>query len=265
MSLQTAATEWRLDDPAINGMSVDVEEHFHVYAFNRCIPRRDWDLQASRVERNVNRILQLFSDAATTATFFILGWVAERNPHLVSMIVDAGHEIGSHGYEHVPIYQQTRSEFRTDIRRSKSILEDLTGKQIVGYRAPTFSLISSSVWAFAARFAVVPGGHKVVECPVSTVDWAGRCWSFGGGGHFRMLPYVTFRWGLRRINLKEKKPCFFYFHPWELDSEQPRVLGAGLRSRFRHYTNLERMESKIRRLLADFRWERFDRVLHLPG
>lgn len=272
----------------INGMSVDVEEHFQVQAFADCIPHASWNLLPSRVERNVHVLLDLFADHGTKATFFTLAWIAERHPGLVRAIVAAGHEIASHGCEHIPVYEQTPAEFREDAGRSKSILEDLAGVPVSGYRAASFSVIPRSSWAFAEleqvgyRYSssIVPVQHDIygfpgaprfrhtptssgqlIECPASTVKAGGRLWACGGGGFFRFFPYPLFRWAVRRVNERDQQPHFFYMHPWEIDPGQPRVTAARPRSRFRHYVNLKRTKPRLQQLLRDFRWDRYDRVL----
>ena len=269
-------------------MSVDVEEHFQVQAFADCIPRAAWDALPSRVERNVNRLLELFDEAGVHATFFTLAWVAERHPQLVRAIVAGGHEIASHGCEHIPVYAQTPAEFREDAGSSKAILENIAGVQVSGYRAASFSVIPKSAWAFeeleragyrysssivpvqhdiygfpgAPRFSHKPtAARQLTECPASTVNVAGRLWASGGGGFFRFFPYPLFRWAIRRVHAEDQQPHFFYMHPWEIDPDQPRVAAARPRSRFRHYVNLHRTEPRLRRLLRDFRWDRYDRVL----
>jgi polysaccharide deacetylase family protein (PEP-CTERM system associated) len=274
--------------PVVNVMSVDVEEHFHVAAFDRQISPTDWDNLPSRVEANTNRLLDLFSEAGVQATFFILGWVAERHPALVRRVHDAGHEIASHGYAHEPAFRQSREEFAADARRSKVVLEDAAGCRVIGYRAASFSIVKRNQWAFeelegagylysssvnpvrhdiygfpeAPRFDYTPEGTSLVECPVTTIELAGNRLPCGGGGYFRLLPYGLFRWALRQVNA-DGHPCYFYTHPWEFDPDQPRVANAPWRSRFRHYTNLRRTEGRLRQLLADFQWTRFDRLLGL--
>ena len=274
----------------VNGMSVDVEEHFQVQAFADCIPRAAWDTTPSRVERNVNRLLELFAEHAVHATFFTLAWVAKRHPRLVRSIAAGGHEIASHGCEHIPVYAQTPAEFREDASSSKAILESIAGVQVAGYRAASFSVIPASAWAFdelervgyqysssivpvqhdiygfpgAPRFSHRPtAARRLTECPASTVKVAGRLWASGGGGFFRFFPYPLFRWAIRRLHAQDHQPHFFYMHPWEIDPDQPRVASARLRSRFRHYVNLHRTEPRLERLLRDFRWDRYDRVLGL--
>jgi polysaccharide deacetylase family protein (PEP-CTERM system associated) len=268
-------------------MTVDVEDYFQVAAFAEKVRREDWDSYPCRVERNVDRILGIFADSGVTATFFTLGWIAERYPGVVRQIVRGGHELASHGYEHVKIHSQTPDAFRQDIRRTKAILEDIGGQRIRGYRAASFSIDQRSLWAFdvlaeeghdysssvypikhdhygmpeASRFSFRPTArHPIVEIPISTVNLFNRNLPSGGGGYFRLLPYGVSRWTLRRIAEKDKQPAIFYFHPWELDPDQPRFEEVSFRSRFRHYVNLGAMENRLRAVLRDFRWDRMDRV-----
>jgi polysaccharide deacetylase family protein (PEP-CTERM system associated) len=276
------------DTPAttiVNALSIDVEDYFHVSAFSSRIQPSDWERMPCRVERNVSRILEMLASAQAKATFFTLGWVAERYPALVRQIVDGGHELASHGFAHGRAHQLVHEGFLADIRLAKAVLEDIAGRDVRGYRAPSFSVGPSNPWAFdciaeagyrysssiypirhdhygvpdAPRFAheVRPG---LLEVPVATVRMFDANWPAGGGGYFRLLPYACSRWSLRRINHVDGKPAMFYFHPWEIDPEQPRVDGIGIKARFRHYVNLDRMEARLKRLLADFRWERADRV-----
>lgn len=277
-----------VDGQIVNVMSVDVEEHFQVAAFDRQIGPAQWDGQSSRVEANTDRVLAAFAEHGVQGTFFMLGWVAERFPALVRRVAAAGHEVASHGYAHQPAFRQTRAEFADDVTRSKHLLEDICGAPVLGYRAPSFSIVKRNLWAFeelekagylysssvnpvrhdiygypdAPRFIYTPDGTQLIECPVTTVEMAGSRVPCGGGGYFRLLPYSAFRWALRRVN-EEGHPCFFYLHPWEVDPDQPRVAGAPWKSRFRHYTNLERTERRLHRLLDDFVWDRFDRLLGL--
>lgn len=272
----------------LNVMSVDVEEHFHVAAFDSCIAANDWPSLPSRVERNTDRLLALFSDRGISATFFVLGWVAQRHPGLVRRIAAEGHEVASHGYAHQPAFRQSRQEFLDDAQRSKAVLEDAGGVKVIGYRAASFSIVRANQWAFeeleragylysssvnpvrhdiygfpdAPRFDFTPEGTGLRECPVTTLEGLGNRWPCGGGGYFRLLPYALFSWALRRVNAGGR-PCYFYIHPWEVDPDQPRVAGASWRSRFRHYTNLHQTEPRLRRLLDDFQWTRFDRLLGL--
>lgn len=271
--------------PIVNALSIDVEDYFQVSAFAPHVRRGDWDSMECRVERNIDRILGLLSDAGAKATFFTLGWVAERYPELVRRIADNGHELASHGFGHRRATEQSPDEFRADIALAKAILEDIGGREVRGYRAPSFSIGRSNPWAFdaiveagyrysssiypihhdhygvpdAPRFAheVRPG---LLEAPAATVRLFSVNWPAGGGGYFRLLPYVVSRWSLRRINARDGKPAMFYFHPWELDPDQPRIAGPGFKTRFRHYVNLHRMVPRIARLLDDLRWDRADRV-----
>jgi polysaccharide deacetylase family protein (PEP-CTERM system associated) len=279
------------DGRLVNAMSVDVEDYFQVQALAGAISREDWEQQPRRVEVNTNRILDQFDSHGVKATFFTLGWVAERHPTLVRRIVADGHELASHGSEHRRADDQTPETFRQDIRRSKTILEDIGGVGVCGYRAPTFSIGDRNLWAFrilaeegyaysssvypmkrdyygmpsAPRFAFYPlQGHPLEEYPITTVRLAGRNLPGGGGGFFRLLPYVLSRAAINRINRSDRQPAIFYFHPWEIDPLQPRVGSLGLKSRFRHYLNLHKTVDRLERLLADFAWDRMDRVFH-PG
>lgn len=268
----------------VNGLSVDVEDWFQVGAFEHTIAREDWDGLELRVGDNVARILDLFDEAGVKATFFTLGWIAERNRAAMRAIVDRGHELASHGYDHARVFTLSRTEFAEDLAKSRAILEDATGQAITGYRAPSFSIdarnrwahevlaehgyaYSSSVapivhdhygWRDAPRFAFDPvPGSELVEIPVTTAILRGKRLAAGGGGFFRVLPYGFSRWAIRQVNA-EGRPAVFYFHPWEVDPGQPRVAGAPLRSRLRHYTNLSRMAGKLSDLLGDFAWGRMD-------
>ena len=277
--------------PTINAMSVDIEEYFQVGAFEHTIDRRGWDGYASRVERNTQTVLDLYAEAGVKATFFTLGWVAERHPALVRRIVAEGHELASHGYAHDRVHDMTPDAFRDDLRKTKAILEDLGGVEIRGYRAPSFSIGKANGWALQLladegyaysssvapfgtdhygwpgfpRFAHRPvAGSPMIEVPVTTARLGGRTLAAGGGGFFRMLPYAFSRWAITQVNRRDGRPAVFYFHPWEVDPGQPRVAGAPLKSRLRHYTNLDIMADKLRRVLADFRWDRMDRVYLAP-
>ncbi|GJJ03165.1 polysaccharide deacetylase [Duganella rhizosphaerae] len=270
-----------------NALSIDVEDYFQVSAFAGHIRRADWATLPCRVERNVDLILGLLAQQHTQATFFTLGWIAERYPALVRRIVAGGHELASHGYAHLRANEQTPAQFLDDIRRSKQLLEQLSGTAVLGYRAPSFSIgaanlaaldslyaagyrYSSSIYPIrhdhygmpdGARFAWRPRGeHGVLELPISTVRLFGRNWPAGGGGYFRLLPYAASRWALRRINSVDGQAGIFYFHPWELDPGQPRQRGIGFKTRFRHYLNLHRMERRIVHLLRDFQWGRIDHL-----
>ena len=269
-----------------NAMTIDVEDYFQVSAFAPHIPRDQWDNLPCRVERNVMRILDLLDAHSAKATFFTLGWVAERYPHLVREIVGRGHELASHGYGHLRATDQTEMEFRTDVTHAKKLLEDLSGVSVNGYRAPSFSIGARNLWAFdvlsdagyqysssvypikhdhygmpeAPRFAFKPSQHALLELPATTLNMWGRNLPASGGGYFRLLPYSVSAWMMRRVNEQDGNACIFYFHPWEIDPDQPRQHGISMKTRFRHYVNLSRMEGRIARLLKDFQWDRMDRI-----
>lgn len=271
----------------LNALSVDVEDWFQVGAFERVIAREDWPALESRVERNSDAVLDLFDRAGVKATFFILGWVAERHPALIRRIVERGHEVASHGVDHARVFTFSVQQFRDDIDRARKVIEDAAGIAVTGYRAPSFSIdartpwahealaeagyaYSSSVapvvhdhygWPEAPRFAFRPvAGSPLVELPVTTARFAGRTLAAGGGGFFRLLPYRFSAWAISRVNHRESRPAIFYFHPWEMDPGQPRVTGAPLRSRLRHYSRLDAMAGKLDRLLSEFAWGRVDAV-----
>lgn len=267
-----------------NAMTVDVEDYFQVYAFFHCIPRTSWDGYARRVENNVARILDQFAAARVSATFFTLGWIAERHPAMVRRIVAAGHELASHGYDHTRVDAMDAAAFREDLHRTRSTLQDIAGVPIHGYRAPTFSIGASTPWAFdiiaetghaysssvnpvrhdnygmpdAPRAPYHPGDLPLWEFPMTTVQVLGRNLPCSGGGYFRLLPYWLFSRAFAVATGGQKG--IFYFHPWEVDPEQPHVSGCGWKSRVRHYTNLNRMSARLDHLLSDFAWDRMDRV-----
>ena len=273
----------------VNGLSVDVEDWFQVGAFESVIERDDWNSLVDRVDRNVREILDLFDAAEVKATFFTLGWVAQRHGGLMREIVSRGHELASHGWDHGRVFRMERRAFAEDIARARKVLEDAAGVAIFGYRAPSFSIdrrtpwaflelaeqgyiYSSSVapvshdhygWAEAPRFAFRPiPGVPLVELPVTTAMFAGKRLAAGGGGFFRVIPYSFTRWAIRQVNGIEGRPAVFYFHPWEIDPGQPRVAGAPLKSRLRHYTNLDKMAGKLRQLVGEFAWGRMDLLAH---
>ena len=276
------------DAPTIrNALTVDVEDYFQVSALAPHIPRSSWDSRDCRIERNVDRILALFDDHDAKATFFTLGWIAERYPQAVRRIVDAGHELASHGYGHERVSDLDAQAFRDDIDRARKILEDISGSPIRGYRAPSFSIGTKNLWALeilretghhysssiypvrhdhygmpeAPRHPHRPLGLQgVLELPPATMTLRGRNLPAGGGGYFRLLPYAVSRMALNHINRRDGMSGIFYFHPWEIDPGQPRVAGVSLKTRFRHYLNLHRMERRLGRLLTDFSWGRMDQV-----
>lgn len=274
-----------------NAMSIDVEDYFQVSAFAPHIRREDWDTLPCRVERNVDLILELLDEASARATFFTLGWIAERHPGVARRIVDGGHELASHGYGHQRASELSPAAFREDIVRAKGLLEDIGGEAVRGYRAPSFSINRSNWWAVseleragyvysssiypvkhdhygmpdAPRFSHRPNGDTgILELPPTTVPMFGRNLPAAGGGWFRLLPYPVSRWMLRRVNETERAPCMFYFHPWEVDADQPRQAGLSAKTRFRHYVNLQRMPGRLRQLFNDFEWDRVDRVFPIP-
>ncbi len=268
-----------------NAMTVDVEDYFQVSAFENCILRADWDDLPHRVELNTNRILDLFETHEVKSTFFVLGWVAERYPALVKRIVAQGHELASHGYGHQRATMQSPAEFREDISKAKKILEEMSGVQVTGYRAPSYSISKHNLWAqdelFAAGYlyssSVYPVKHDLygipdaprfayrcesglLEIPVTTVKLFNKNFPAGGGGFFRLYPYPLSRWNIQQVNKKDQESAIFYFHPWEIDPEQPRQSEASLKSRFRHYLNLHKTENRLKHLLKDFQWGRMDEI-----
>ncbi|WP_333837741.1 XrtA system polysaccharide deacetylase [Novosphingobium sp.] len=275
-----------MNAPVRNGLSVDVEEWFQVGAFEKVIAPTEWDGLESRVERNVMAILEMFGRAGVTGTFFTLGWIAARHPALVRRIAEAGHEVASHGWAHDRVFMLDAQRFAADLARARDALEQASGQAVTGYRAPSFSIdartpwahrvlaeagyaYSSSVapivhdhygWREAPRFAFRPvEGQAILEIPVTTAEVVGRRMAAGGGGFFRLFPYAVSRWAIRQVNAGGH-PAAFYFHPWEIDPDQPRRADAPLRSRLRHYTNLSVMAGKLERLVRDFAWDRMDAV-----
>jgi polysaccharide deacetylase family protein (PEP-CTERM system associated) len=269
-----------------NAMTIDVEDYFQVSALAPFVARSEWDVRECRVEPNVERILAMLDEYGARATFFTLGWIAERFPQLVRRIVKEGHELASHGFAHKRASEQSPDAFFADIQLAKVVLEDTAGIEVVGYRAPSFSIGPANAWAFECieragyRYSssVYPVRHDhygtpeaprfthdvregLLEMPVTTMRLFGRNWPAGGGGYFRLMPYTMSRWLLRRVNRVDQQPVIFYFHPWEIDADQPRVPGIDVRTRFRHYLNLDRMEQRLRQLLFDFQWGRVDQVL----
>ena len=284
-----AAPKSRDERRIINGLSVDVEDWFQVGAFEDVIERDQWGGLDDRVERNVRAILDLFDDAGASATFFTLGWVAQRHGPLLREIAARGHEIASHGWDHGRVHKMTRAQFGEDIAKAKDAIEQACGVRVSGYRAPSFSIDQRTPWAFmelveqgydysssvapvahdhygwaeAPRFAFKPlPWADLIELPVTTAMFAGKRLAAGGGGFFRVLPYAFSRWAIRQVNRVDQRPAIFYFHPWEIDPGQPRVAGAPLKSRLRHYTNLDKMAPKLRQLVHEFAWGRMDVLAH---
>lgn len=276
--------------PLVNALTIDVEDYFQVSAFAPYIQRADWDARECRVERNVGRILDMLAAQNTQATFFTLGWIAQRYPQLVRRIADEGHEVASHGYGHERVSDLTPEAFGHDIRTAKHLLEDIAGVAVTGYRAPSFSIGQGNLWALdvlqqegyrysssiypikhdhygmpgAPRFA-----HRIredlIEVPPTTLRMFNRNLPSSGGGYFRLFPYALSRWMLRQVNQNDQQPAIFYFHPWEIDAAQPRVAGIDVRTRFRHYVNIPRMEQRLQRLLQDFQWGRMDHIFLKPA
>jgi polysaccharide deacetylase family protein (PEP-CTERM system associated) len=272
----------------VNAMSIDVEDYFHVSVFDGIVPRREWERMESRVVANTMRLLDMFDEYHTRSTFFVLGWVAEREPDLVKTIARRGHEVASHGYAHRLVYDQTRSAFRDDVRRAKQLLEDASGRRVIGYRAPSYSITPRSLWALDVLveegyeydssifpihhdrygipvsdrrpYVIQRAGGRLVEIPGSTARFGLWNLPVAGGGYFRILPYWWTRWGIARVNRLEGRPTVFYLHPWEIDPEQPR-LSAGRLGQFRHYRHLDQTETRLRQLLTDFQFDALDAIV----
>ncbi|MDL1956172.1 MAG: DUF3473 domain-containing protein [Candidatus Desulfofervidus auxilii] len=280
----------------INALTIDLEDYFQVEAFASRINYNDWDNYPCHIEKNTKKILDILDFYQIKATFFCLGWIAKRYPLLIKTIAQKGHEIASHGYAHKPIYKQSPKEFREDIKRTKNILEDIIGKPVFGYRAPTYSITQKTLWALeilaeegykydssifpikhdlygipnAPRFPFVVMFQRVnvqtcqrlFEFPLTTLRILNLNIPIAGGGYFRLFPYVFIKNALKYINIKEKKPFIFYFHPWELDPNQPRINHIPWRSRFRHYVNLHKTEKKLKKLLLDFKFNTVLKILN---
>jgi len=268
-----------------NALTIDVEDYFQVSAFAPYIARADWDRRECRVEHNVERILALLDEHDISATFFTLGWIAERYPQLVRRIASHGHEVASHGYGHERASDLDEAAFSSDVRRAKGVLEDLIGSAVLGYRAPSFSIGPANLWALDSlartghRYSssIYPIRHDhygmpdaprfvhqavdgLIEIPITTLRLFNRNLPSSGGGYFRLLPYALSRWMLRRVNEVDRQSAVFYFHPWEIDPGQPRIAGIDRKTRFRHYVNIHRMEGRLQSLLGDFKWGRMDHL-----
>ncbi len=273
-----------------NALTVDVEDYFQVWALSPHIERQRWETMECRVERNMDRLLELFDSRKARATFFTLGWVAERYPAMVRKLVAHGHELASHGQSHLRATEQSPDEFRHDISTARRVLEDVAGVAVRGYRAPNFSIGRDNLWAldciaeagYTYSSSVYPVRHDhygmpdaprfahrtqngLLEIPISTTRLLARNLPAGGGGFFRLLPYRVSRWAIERVNRVDGQPAIFYFHPWEIDPGQPRIPGVSIKTRLRHYLNLDRTESRLARLLSDFRWDRIDRVFEIDA
>ena len=273
-------------DGIANALTVDVEDYFQVSAFDPFIDRSDWDTFPSRVESRTDLILSMFDEAGVKGTFFTLGWVATRFPQMIKRICDQGHELASHGWEHTRLTFMEPEQFRDDVRRTKEVLEDLSGQPVKGYRAPSYSIDHHNDWAHdilaetghlysssvapinhdlygipdAPRFAHRRGTAQLLEIPISTVAMGRKNWPCGGGGWFRLYPYWLFSRAFKRINTVDERPGIFYIHPWEFDPDQPRQPGLDHKTAFRHYQNLGKTEARMRKLLTDFRWQRMDEI-----
>jgi len=269
-----------------NAMTVDVEDYFQVSAFEPYIDKKNWDSLEHRVEANTHKILDIFAEFDKKATFFTLGWVAERYPQLVKRIIAEGHELACHGYEHIRVTEQTPEQFKADIILTKKILEDISGKEIIGYRAASYSINSNNLWAhdilaeegFKYSSSVYPVKHDLygipdaprfcyepiaessfLEIPITTVKLGNKNMPCGGGGFFRFYPYFFSKWAFTNIN-STNQSAIFYCHPWEIDPDQPKQKGLNLKTKFRHYLNLDKMEQRIRYLLTDFQWDTMENV-----
>jgi polysaccharide deacetylase family protein (PEP-CTERM system associated) len=280
---QGTSPKERSEDGIVDGLSVDVEDYFHVEAFADRVKKQDWEGYPSRFAANTRRILEIFALNGCRGTFFVLGWVAERDPALVREIAEAGHEIACHSHLHRRVTTLKPEQFREDLRRATHAIEDAAGVKVVGYRAPTFSIRGESLWAldilaeegylydssfFPIRHDLygfpdgprflhrrkLNGGGTIYEIPMSTLRWGGQNWPFGGGGYLRLLPMRYTKWAIERTHRVEKQPAIVYLHPWELDPQQPRI-AAGWKSQLRHYTGLATMERSLKTLLRNGRFE----------
>ena len=269
-----------------NALTCDVEDWFQVSAFESLIPKESWNKRECRIPRNIDRVLELYDEAGVRGTFFVLGWVAEHYPEVVRRIADQGHEVASHGMQHVRVWDQSADEFRADILRAKQVLEDASGKAVRGYRAASWSLDERTPWAhrimsevgYRYSSSIYPIAHDhyglpnaptrpfhvrstgILEIPASTTRFLGRNIPASGGGYFRLLPFAVSQRLISRIRRMEGMPVVFYFHPWELDPAQPRMSGIDRKTRFRHYLNLGLFENRLIRLLRELAWGRMDEI-----
>ncbi len=289
MNFTPRAVEQSDVDCHLNAMTIDVEDYFQVSAFSDNISLEEWSQHRCRVENNMDRILQLFSDNDVKATFFTLGWIAEKYPDLVKKIVANGHELASHGRNHRRVFDQTPEQFTADISYTKTLLEDIGGVEIKGYRAASFSIDDRNLWAYdclsqagyqysssiypvehdhygmpdAPRFSFFANEAGLIEVPISTVQWMNRLWPSGGGGYFRFFPYAISKRLIRTVNQKEQRSAIFYLHPWEIDPEQPKQDNLSMKTKFRHYVNLKHTYKRLEKLSKDFRWGRMDQVFSI--
>ena len=289
MDFKPVAAEQSDSSNIKNAMTIDVEDYFQVSAFSNNISLDQWRSHDCRVERNMARILELFDQHGVKGTFFTLGWVAQNYPNIVKQIVAEGHELASHGRNHVRVYEQSPQEFSDDIRATKQLLEDIGGVEVKGYRAASFSIDERNLWAYdcladagyrysssiyplqhdhygmpnAPRFSFYAHESGLIEVPISTVKLMNRLWPSGGGGYFRFFPYAISRRLIQAVNAKEKRSAIFYLHPWEIDPEQPRQKNIPLKTKFRHYINLQHTYSRLNKLLKDFSWDRLDQVFSI--
>ena len=269
----------------VNAFTIDVEDYFQVSAFSPYINRSEWDIRECRIEANIDKILQMLDKSGTKATFFTLGWIAKRYPQMVKKIVHEGHELASHGYSHERAFDLSKQDFFTDVHSSKQLLEQISNSEVKGYRAPSFSINERNLWAFDYLLeagykyssSIYPIKHDhygmpnmprfayyvkdgVLEIPITTIRLSGRNFPSSGGGYFRLLPYFLSKMMINKVLLDDKQSAMFYFHPWEIDTEQPKISGLDIKTKFRHYVNIKHMENKINKLLTDFSWDRVDKV-----
>ena len=286
MEFKPVTAEQTASRGLVNAMTIDVEDYFQVSAFSHSISPDQWGQHNCRVEQNMMRLLELFAEKNVKATFFTLGWIAQRYPNLIKQLVSEGHELASHGRNHVRVFDQTPEQFTEDIAATKKLLEDISGVEVKGYRAASFSIDERNLWAYdclagagyrysssiypvqhdhygmpnAPRFSFYAHASGLIEVPISTVRLMNRLWPSGGGGYFRFFPYTISKRLIQTVNEQEKRSAIFYLHPWEIDPDQPRQNNLSLKTRFRHYVNLRHTYSRLEKLLNDFNWDRMDQV-----